>query len=117
VDAHHIHHWADGGETKLDNLVLLCRRHHRFVHEHGFRVERSDTRVRFMRPDGRPVPASPAAAPLDREGWLLLTDAHAQLGLHVDHRTAVPTWSGESMDFNWAVGALQRRAELVRARS
>ncbi|HET9768137.1 MAG TPA: DUF222 domain-containing protein, partial [Thermoanaerobaculia bacterium] len=32
-DAHHVEHWADGGRTKLDNLVLLCRRHHRAVHE------------------------------------------------------------------------------------
>jgi hypothetical protein len=35
-DAHHVRHWADGGETGLRNLVLLCRRHHRAVHE-GFR--------------------------------------------------------------------------------
>ncbi len=39
VDAHHIHHWADGGETHIDNLVLLCRHHHRLVHEGGFRAE------------------------------------------------------------------------------
>ena len=32
-DAHHIRHWADGGETALSNLMLLCRRHHRAVHE------------------------------------------------------------------------------------
>lgn len=31
-DAHHLVHWADGGETNLSNLVLLCRRHHRRVH-------------------------------------------------------------------------------------
>ena len=37
-DAHHVRHWADGGRTALDNLVLLCRRHHRAVHEEGFRV-------------------------------------------------------------------------------
>jgi len=35
-DAHHVRHWADGGTTCLDNLVLLCRRHHRAVHEEGF---------------------------------------------------------------------------------
>lgn len=35
TDAHHLRHWADGGETRLDNLVLLCRRHHRAVHELG----------------------------------------------------------------------------------
>ena len=34
-DAHHLVHWADGGETTLDNLILLCRRHHRAVHEGG----------------------------------------------------------------------------------
>lgn len=33
TDAHHVEHWADGGPTKLFNLVLLCRRHHRLVHE------------------------------------------------------------------------------------
>ncbi|HJP66362.1 MAG TPA: DUF222 domain-containing protein [Actinomycetota bacterium] len=47
-DAHHITHWADGGETKLENLILLCRRHHRLVHQ-GFRIGAGPT---FLRPDG-----------------------------------------------------------------
>jgi hypothetical protein len=38
TDAHHVRHWAEGGETKLENLVLLCRHHHRLVHEGGWRV-------------------------------------------------------------------------------
>jgi hypothetical protein len=38
TDGHHITHWADGGPTELTNLLLLCRRHHRFVHEKGWRV-------------------------------------------------------------------------------
>jgi HNH endonuclease len=33
VDAHHVEHWADGGETKLSNLITLCRAHHRMVHK------------------------------------------------------------------------------------
>ena len=41
VDGHHIRHWADGGETSLENLVLLCRTHHRLVHEGGYGVERN----------------------------------------------------------------------------
>jgi hypothetical protein len=41
VDAHHIEHWAEGGATSLDNLVQLCRHHHRLVHEGGFTVRRS----------------------------------------------------------------------------
>jgi hypothetical protein len=38
TDAHHMKHWADGGDTVLKNLVLLCRRHHRKVHEEGWRL-------------------------------------------------------------------------------
>jgi hypothetical protein len=38
TDAHHVKHWADGGETSLDNCVLLCRHHHRLVHEGGWQV-------------------------------------------------------------------------------
>ncbi len=44
TDGHHIEHWADGGETRLDNLVLLCRAHHRAVHEHGWRITATENR-------------------------------------------------------------------------
>ena len=37
-DAHHVWHWIDGGPTNLDNLVLLCHRHHHFLHQHGYRM-------------------------------------------------------------------------------
>jgi len=58
VDAHHIKHWANGGESSLANTMLLCAAHHRLVHEGGFRIEK-DYRDRwfFKRPDGRAVPA------------------------------------------------------------
>jgi uncharacterized protein DUF222 len=52
-DAHHVVHWADGGPTGLPNLLLLCRRHHRLVHQRGgFRLELVDGRPVFRRPDG-----------------------------------------------------------------
>jgi hypothetical protein len=52
-DAHHVRHWADGGETAASNLLLLCRRHHRMVHrKDGFRLELLDGRPVFRRPDG-----------------------------------------------------------------
>lgn len=51
-DAHHVVHWANGGETDLRNLVLLCRPHHRLVHEGGFRLELADGKPEFRRPDG-----------------------------------------------------------------
>ena len=50
-DAHHVVHWADGGETSLANLVLLCRRHHRLVHER-FAMSLVGDRPVFRRPDG-----------------------------------------------------------------
>lgn len=54
-DAHHVTHWADGGPTALRNLVLLCRRHHRAVHERGFTLAMDHGRPVFRRPDGTPL--------------------------------------------------------------
>ena len=63
IDAHHIHHWAQGGATCLDNLVLLCTHHHRLVHEGGFKIERRrDGSAYFTRPDGRIVQAGSVLA-------------------------------------------------------
>ncbi|MFW6200514.1 MAG: HNH endonuclease signature motif containing protein, partial [Gemmatimonadota bacterium] len=56
TDGHHVEHWADGGETRLDNLILLCGFHHRLVHEGGWRVERwgrgGERRPAFIDPRG-----------------------------------------------------------------
>jgi hypothetical protein len=59
VDAHHIEHWARGGATVLDNLVLLCTAHHRLVHEGGFSVELSEGAPVFRRPCGTVLPDVP----------------------------------------------------------
>jgi HNH endonuclease/Domain of unknown function (DUF222) len=64
VDGHHITHWADGGATRLDNLVLLCRHHHRLLHEGGYYVVRDGPRFIFCRGDGELVEGpAPAAVP------------------------------------------------------
>ena len=56
--AHHIVHWANGGTTDLDNLVLLCFAHHRLIHEGGWRISGHPSRdLRFHDPRGRPVHA------------------------------------------------------------
>jgi hypothetical protein len=58
VDAHHIQHWSAGGETSLGNLLLLCGKHHRLIHEGGFRIVRDyQDQWIFTRPDGIAVPA------------------------------------------------------------
>ncbi len=59
TNAHHVEHWAHGGETSLDNLVQLCRHHHRLVHEGGFLVERRGDGHAFRRPDGSLLPGHP----------------------------------------------------------
>ncbi len=57
LNCHHVEHWTNGGETSLDNLMLLCTKHHALVHEGGFRIEK-DFRDNwfFVRPDGIAVP-------------------------------------------------------------
>jgi len=68
---HHIRHWAHGGPTKLSNLAMLCRRHHRAVHEEGYQVDRQpDGQLRFRRPDGSCSPRSHSTrARRCRVGW------------------------------------------------
>lgn len=65
--AHHIRHWADGGETKLNNLVTLCSYHHHLVHEGGYGVRVVDGAIEFTSPSGQPIPAS---------GWSQRGDEH-----------------------------------------
>jgi hypothetical protein len=59
TDAHHIRHWAQGGETNLDNLTLLCERHHTRVHEGGYRIlcGKDGSKI-FVDPSGEVVPRS-----------------------------------------------------------
>jgi hypothetical protein len=60
VHAHHKQHWADCGPTDLCHLILLCGYHHRFLHEHGWRVEDDgEGKPIFIRPDGRIYPPAP----------------------------------------------------------
>lgn len=57
LHSHHVEHWSNGGETSLDNLMLLCTKHHTLVHEGGFRIEKDfQDRWYFKRPDGVAVP-------------------------------------------------------------
>jgi len=109
---HHLHHWAHGGPTTLSNLALLCRRHHRAVHEEGYKVARGpDGALRFKRPDGRALPEVPlpAAVPGDPVG--ALQARHDSDGLRVTARTACPTWLGERLDVGWAIDVLHPRAQ------
>jgi hypothetical protein len=102
---------AKGGPTTLSNLALLCRRHHRAVHEEGYQVARGpDGELHFRRPDGRPLPevAPPVAVPGDPV--TALREHHEAHGLRLHARTACPGWLGERLDVGWALGVLHPRA-------
>ena len=70
MDAHHIEHWANGGETKPSNLVSLCTFHHRAVHEGGIRIIRlDDGALRFVRPDGDAIESTERGCQLPPGDW------------------------------------------------
>ena len=104
VDAHHILHWADGGETKLDNLVLLCRHHHRLVHEGGYGVDMTAGGPKFTDPTARTI--APAAETRFRGNVFALKLQNRQVGLKIDSETTIPMWEGERMDDGMAVEGL-----------
>ena len=107
MDAHHIVHWADGGDTTLDNLTLLCRRHHRYLHEYGYQLERAGRELRFLRPDGQHVPDVPRPPGCAEDiGCEALHAAHAA----IDATTAVGAWNGERARYDGLVALLQDRS-------
>jgi HNH endonuclease len=107
AQGHHLRHWAHGGPTTLSNLALLCRRHHRAVHEEGYRVERMpDESLRFHRPDGREVPDVPAAAQVPVDTVAFLRGANTARGIGINGRTSLPSWHGERLDLVYAMDVL-----------
>jgi HNH endonuclease len=111
AQGHHLQHWANGGPTRLDNLALLCRRHHRAVHEEGYRVVReADGTLRFRTPAGRPLPEAPAPPAVPADPAAALVTAHRARGLVIDARQTVPTWYGERLDLGWAIDVLHPAA-------
>jgi hypothetical protein len=98
-------HWALGGETALHNLVLLCGRHHKFVHEYGYRVEMDAAgQPQFVDPQGRPAVDIPARIFRDDLGWEHLVAANSGLGIEPH----VCGWDGEPISYNDVCYALYR---------
>ncbi len=106
-DAHHIVHWADGGETKLSNLVLLCRRHHRLLHEGRFGLRMSeDGVVRFLHRRGRPLEQSPAPPPIGLHAARELVERLENAGILITGEESMPSWDGEPLDLRYAMECL-----------
>ena len=104
---HHIRHWAQGGPTTLSNLALLCRRHHRAVHEDGYQLARQpDGELQFLRPDGQLLPEVPLVPPVPIDPVGVLRAQHDAEGLVVHAHTATPGWLGERLNVGYAIDVL-----------
>jgi hypothetical protein len=122
TDAHHIEHWADGGPTRMDNLVLLCRRHHRAVHEEGWTVARgADGEVQFTRPNGVRLETAPPAPRWRDSTWSQgasplapTAERLTSAGIVIGPRTGWPQWYGERFNVGYALDVLRQEEETSR---
>jgi hypothetical protein len=107
LQAHHIRHWADGGETSLENLVNLCPFHHRALHEGGFRIEReAGGEIRAVSRSGSALLDTPPPSPPGSLSELMA--AQRELEIRAE---ALPLWNGDPIDYGIAVSALLYRTE------
>jgi hypothetical protein len=143
TEGHHIKHWADGGETKLDNLVTLCRYHHRELHKGSFflsvkpqaqvlasKSSKDDKPVRFVerlcfskvdryfdspfnRSEDFVISANPAKFTC---ACCDFSELEKSLPSGIDEKTAVTKWAGESMDVGMAIDGLLSAGKRGRGR-
>lgn len=140
TEGHHIKHWADGGETKLDNLVTLCKYHHTELHKDSLYLSlnpistnsATDKPVRFAERLCFSKVARYFGAPFNRTDYFVIAANPAKfrcaccdssdLGKtllrliynSIDEKTAVTKWAGEGMDLGMAVeGLLGASGKLI----
>jgi HNH endonuclease len=113
TDAHHIRHWADGGQTDIDNLVQLCRHHHRLLHEGGFRVRTTTSGgLMFVTPEGTTIPQAPRQP---RGDCTQITRMNAQHRVRASAEALYPVDSvGERFELGWTVEGLLESRRLRR---
>jgi hypothetical protein len=106
LHGHHVQHWLHGGETSVDNLVLLCTRHHHLVHEGGWSIECDDGgECVFVKPDGEPMAAEAGFAVTgDTLAWL--QDWAVGRGLDLGADANLPLWDGTRPDYDLTVAGL-----------
>ncbi|MCJ8268396.1 MAG: HNH endonuclease, partial [Psychrosphaera sp.] len=104
VDFHHIQHWGDHGETEPDNLIKLCRFHHRLLHKGHFNIHLQQQTEQnhgqkwiFKNADGEiiePNPTLPMSGPTTGVGGFMEVEWP-----DINSQTAVPRWRGEPLDY------------------
>jgi Domain of unknown function (DUF222) len=108
LHAHHRIHWIHGGRTDLDNLLLLCERHHVAHHAGEFHIFTAGAgRFRFVSSNGHDLsaplrnPASGDTRPLE--------DEHADVAADA----ATPGWDGQRLDRPYAISVLAQRRQVA----
>ena len=101
TEAHHVKHWADGGETSLSNTTLMCKAHHRAVHEGRVQVCLDlKGQIVFFTPRGKTLAGAPPAA--------VEVDAKPAAGRPTESPpgplAGAPRWKRDG-DIPWAVEA------------
>ena len=98
VDAHHIVHWLDHGATRPENLICLCRRHHRLMHEHGWTITGDPNgQVWFHTPTGDTLPALPHTTP---------GDSHVVDDVGCSHDDGRCGWAGDPFDLDFTLDVI-----------
>jgi hypothetical protein len=104
IDAHHVEHWANGGETKPSNLVSLCRFHHHAVHEGGICIEKlDDGALRFVKRNGEAIDSVLPGCTQPLGDWRCLPAA-----------TEVSCYRGDRMDLGLAVDVLIQQTKRAK---
>jgi hypothetical protein len=111
LHAHHIKHWLHGGETSIENTVLVCSCHHHLLHEGGWTISRdAEGSFVFHSPSGLAFAQNPRRERVeDIEGWMRAwADEHSlELGPEVN----MPLWDGSKPDYDMAIGWLLEYGE------
>lgn len=118
VQAHHVIHWEDGGPTDLHNLMLLCWRHHRAVHEGGHTLAFSAGAVTVWRPDGTLLHSEALLVPAGPG----VVEQNEALGLSITPESIRSRWDGRHPNYGDAVAGLcwledRYQAEVVATES
>jgi hypothetical protein len=115
LEAHHIVHWADGGDTSLQNTVLCCSFHHRFVHEYGWSIELHADGPHFLDRRGRRILDAPAPSRPPDLGWEAILAQHAELQITASAND--PLWDGVRIDHGAVIDSLVggEHAEVIQS--